>query len=163
MTSPSPSSAPGGYARIRFASGTDLRAIPDLPYMVQLMACLEAMRSALRWGIHLESAHELAPPHEPDRITVWFVCAGWCAEAFRLLQQAETEGTIFRTMLEGKTEQEALWDRIIAKNRNGIIGKIHRIRDKYFGHFDREVISNFVTYQDTHGAQEPFLIGTENG
>lgn len=163
MTSHGGNSPDDGYVRFRLVNGTVPSSIPNLDYMLQLMACLEAIHSALRLGTFLDNAQELAPPHEPDRVTVWFVCAGWCAEAFRLLKVGERNGTICRTMLHGTTEQQALWDRIIAKNGDGVIGKIHRIRDKYFGHFDREVIRKFLAYQDTRGAREPFFVGTKDG
>lgn len=147
----------------RLAKDTQLKRIPDLPYMLQLMACMEAMHSALRWGVHLECVHEPGMVNKLDHIMVGFVCAGWSAEAFRLLKDGEKKGAVSRTMLRGKKDQEALWDRIVGKNPDQVISKVHRIRDKYFGHFDPHVMQKFVDWEDKNGGQEPFFVGNPPG
>jgi uncharacterized protein (DUF433 family) len=150
-------------AEFRLAKGTRLNDLPNLDYMLQLMACLEAMHSAHRWGIYLDCADVQAVTEKNDRIVVWFVWAGWCAEAFRLLKQGERSGTLTCSMLGTKSDQVALWNRIIARNTDEIISKVHRIRDKYFGHFDPEVMKKFVLWQDSHGAPDPFFVGESQG
>ena len=151
------------FAEFRVAKGTRLNDLPNLDYILQLMACLKAMHSAHRWGIYLDCADAQAVTEKHDRIVVWFVWAGWCAEAFRLLKQGDKSGTLTCSMLGTKSDHVTLWNRIIARDPDDIVSKVHRIRDKYFGHFDPEVMKKFVLWQDSHGAPDPFFVGESQG
>ena len=154
---------PTSHEQFHLVRGTKLDTIEHFPYMLQLMACLEAVHSGVRWGVHLECLHEPGIVNKLDHIMVGFVCAGWCAEAFRLLKEGEKTRAVSRTMLGGNKDQEALWDRIFAKPPDQVISKVHRIRDKYFGHFDQKIMKKFVDWQDKNGAQELFFVGTPPG
>lgn len=142
--------------RMRLPPGIKLSQLPNLSYMLQLMACLEAINSALRWLGHTEK--ETSAAGKLDKFMVWNVGAGWCAEAFRYLQDGKTRNVINRSDLAGQEQLLALWDRITAVKKDELISKIHRIRDKHFGHFDPEVMANFIAQQSKIGATEPFFL-----
>jgi len=152
---------PVSQLRMRLPEGVNLEEIPNLSYMLQLMACLEAINSALRWLGHTEK--DTSPAAKLDKFLVWNVGAGWCSEAFRLLRQGKTENLIAFSVLDGQKQLLALWDRITAVKPDALISKIHRIRDKHFGHFDAEVMTKFIAWQSKIGATEPFFLGDETG
>ncbi len=147
--------------RIRLPSGSRVLEIPNLASMMQLMACLEAINSALRWLEYAEG--ETAPVRQLDKFMIWNAGAGWCAESFRVLKRLNAEKLIDPSVLSSKPQQWALWQRVTTEKPDAFISRMYRIRDKHFGHFDRDVMQKFVDWQDTVGGREPFFVGDETG
>jgi hypothetical protein len=146
---------------LRFKKGTDLKKVPHLAYMLQLMGCLEAIHSALRWLGHVENETSFAK--KLDKLVALSAGAAWCAEAFKLLRNGKAKGAVFAESLGGQAQLLSLWDRITAEKPDELISKIYRIRDKHFAHFDAEVMDRFIALQDRIGATESYLVLEEFG
>src|SRR3990172_6754061 len=97
---------------LRFRKGTQVKSIPNLSFVMQLMACLEANHSALRWLEYVESECDLVKTL--DNFMIWNAGLGWCYEAFKLLRTGKDKGIIDRTVFK-KPKQVAFWDRITAR------------------------------------------------
>lgn len=148
---------------LRLAEGTQVNGIPKLRYMLQLMACLEALNSAIRWGVYVERDPVGGMVRNLDKIMVVFVATGWCHEAFELLRHREAKGAIDRSMLAGRNDLLVLWDRIVADPPDPLVLRVKDIRNKYFGHFDATVMGRFIDWQAQHGVPDPFFLSDEIG
>lgn len=155
MTSNGPSSTLGPLEQFRIAPGTDLRAVPNLVYMLQLMGSLEAIRASLRWFEHVSKDN--SPIGRRDLFIVAVAGAGWCAETFLQLKDGIKNGVIHRELVEQDQELASLWDRVTSANPDDLIGRVYRLRDKYFAHWDVEVMKKFIDSQATSDEREPFI------
>jgi uncharacterized protein (DUF433 family) len=156
-----PQDAQASLVEFRLAKGTCLQSIPNLNFMLQLMACLESVKSALRWLQQTEDENSVV--RELDHVTARFAGIGWCFEAFELLREGNRKGIINRTMLGNQEALLALLDRIAAKKSDDIITRVRDIRNKYFGHFDLKVMQKFIAFQQKIGAPEPFFLRDAEG
>jgi len=145
---------------LRFKRGTDLKNVPDLVFMLRLMGCQEALLSALRWRGHTEGETEFA--NSLDNIMSQQAGAAWCAVAFRLLKEGKATSVLNPRMLDGSDSSlHVFWNRISDTAQDAVIRKIHTIRDKYFAHFDADIMQKFVAWQVRMGATEPFFLCDE--
>lgn len=145
---------------LRFKKGTQVKIIPHLSFVLQLMACLEANHSAIRWLGYVETESDLVKTL--DKFMVWNAGLGWCYEAFKLLRTGQANGMIDRAVFKDPKQLE-LWDRITARKEDPLVSHLRDIRNKHFGHFDGHVMEQFIADQDRSGAREPFFVGDVEG
>jgi|CXWL01.1.fsa_nt_gi uncharacterized protein (DUF433 family) len=160
---PDPHNAQPIQVEFRFAKGTQLNCIRNLRYMLQLMACLEAINSAIRWGVYVENDLVGGIVRDLDKFMVWFVGVGWCHEAFELLRARQAKEALDRSMLNGQHDLLNFWDRVVSEPPDQLITKIKDIRNKYFGHFDSTVVGKFIDWQARLEVSEPFFAGDGTG
>lgn len=141
--------------QLRVSDAQQLPAIEHFPFMMQLMASLESIRASLRWLEFLDG--EDSTVRWRDRFTAVIAGAGWSAEAFRLLKKGAEECVIERRMIKTNEELVTLWDRVMSHPQDDLLRKVHRIRDKYFVHWDAEVMENFIQLQTTEAQIGPLI------
>ena len=132
-----------------------LRDIQWFPNAVQLMMSLEAIRASMRWlsGIPRNSSVSSGA----DQVAAISAGMGWSAEAFRQIRDGAVAGWLKREMLGDNNSIQELWDDVTGKNPSLMLRKFHRVRDKYFGHWDIELAKSFVEKQVQGRHSEPFI------
>lgn len=161
MTASEETNVSNSIKRLRFKPGTDLRAVEDLPYILQLAAGLESLRASSRWLDDM-----LATDIEfraGDIFIAVITGTGWCGETFCLLKRGVTAGTVKRSMLRGTKELEILWDRITSAEPDEMVRRIHRIRSNHFAHWNPKVFEKYVAWQSDKPETEAFLESDSDG
>jgi hypothetical protein len=125
------------------------------------MAGVEALRASLRWFEHVQK--EESSVRRKDDWVVVISGAGSCSEVLRLVNEGIEKRVLRREMLGGDEKLAKLWDDLSAENPSEIIRRVHRIRDKYFSHWDRKVIEHFVKLQTKEQETEPFIESDADG
>lgn len=161
MTANTESENTGIHKRFRLAKGTDVNSISDFPYMLQLMASLESIRASLRWLKHVDNSNSVT--WKSDIMIVVISGAGWCAEGFRRIKEGVANNIINKSMIQADDKLADIWDRITAPDPDELVRKLHRVRDKYFAHWDEEVLKNFITRQAGESDTQPFYETDKNG
>ncbi|MGD2110157.1 MAG: hypothetical protein PVI86_12305, partial [Phycisphaerae bacterium] len=124
---------------------TKLGEIAELPYTLQLMMGVDAVRASIGWLAKIPKTDSACD--RADLAIAMITAMGWCGEAFRLLGKGRKKGHISGEMLEGNAALIALWNDLFTEQRPPLIRKFHRVRDKYFGHWDVEVARDFIGLQ----------------
>ncbi len=147
--------------QFRVVDGRKLSAIAHFPFMMQLMASLESIRASLRWLEFIDG--EDSTVRARDRFTILITGAGWSAEAFHLLKKGSKRHLVERSMIEDDEKLAALWDRVMSDPQDELLRSVHRIRDKYFVHWDRRVMEEFIKLQAKEVPTEPFMESDAGG
>ncbi|MCH7592794.1 MAG: hypothetical protein IH989_08455 [Planctomycetes bacterium] len=147
--------------RLRFKPGTDLRAVDDLPYILQLAASLESLRAAIRWFEYVSEAD--TEFRGRDIVITVITGTGWCGETFCLLKRGVTARTVKRSMLRGAKDLEILWDRITSAEPDEMVRNVHRIRSNHFAHWNPKVFQNYVAWQSDKPESEAFVESDSDG
>jgi len=143
--------------------GAEVPNTPLVRFLLRLMMARDAMASGLRWFTFVFD--EMGPEEHRDRHWALISAAGRAAEAIRLLKRAMRGGVVTRQLLEvelrgpgysGEDPRKGrsalqVWDEITDNDPPRHVRVIHRIRDRFFAHWD-----------DKCEAIVPFL-RTENG
>ena len=132
-----------------------LRDIQWFPNAVQLMMSLEAIRASMRWMSGIPRDGSVSA--DADRIAAMSAGMGWSAEAFRLICNGVRDDWLKREMLGDRNSLLALWDDVTGKTKSPLLRKFHRVRGKFFGHWDIELAKSFVEKQVQGRHSEPFI------
>lgn len=111
---------------------------PRMKYLLRLMMLVDAMRSTYAWVSHVfERTTETT---ERDRLWALVVSVGQAGEAIRVIKDGSQIGYVSRSMLESAAEKQELllrtWDDCMSPKNPQLVRAIHRIRDRYFAHWD---------------------------
>ena len=131
--------------RFKLKDDVDLRKIKKLPHLLRLMMSIDAQRAASRWLEQLTS-QEPSPTNKADLFASTIVAAGWASETIRQIKEGDKGGFFTRQMLQNDHELERLYDDVLASNGPAIVRKIHRVRDKYFAHWDIDIAKSFIEW-----------------
>lgn len=138
----------------------ELDSIPSLPYMLRLMMAADAIRSAIRWTNLLHKDPD-SSTFDTDLLMSFIATAGRCGEAARLLKEGAKNHVIEREMLDAsQSELMQTWDDCVGDDPSEMLKKFHRVRDKYFAHWDRwdeKVVRSFISQAEPVDRHEAFI------
>ena len=135
----------------------ELDSIKSLPYILRLMMAADALRSAVRWTIALHKDSE-SSTFSTDLLMSLVAAAGWCGEATRLLKKGAKSRIVEEEMLDtGQSELTQTWDECIGDRPSEMLKIIHRVRDKYFAHWDEQVARSFLAQADPVDRREALI------
>jgi len=147
---------------MRFPKNAKLHTLPNLRFIVHLMAYFEAINSAIRWHVLIGDNPERDVIGDLDSFLATIAAIAWSYEAIEKVLP-DVAKVFDRSELEGRPDALAFWDRAFARPQDPMIKAFSEVRMKYFGHLDPRVINKFIDYQSANGMPTPFLLGDASG